>query len=106
MDGADEEGAGAGRGRECLGDGSLVFPEARVAVFVGVEREREEGLGGRAGGGGGGEEFTLGEDDDEDDAVRLKSGILTSSNGSTYLLDVQTLLLLRVYSRAVLNGHT
>lgn len=86
MDGADEEEAGAGRGRECLGDGSFVFPEARGAAFVGVEREREEGLVGRAGGGGGGEELTLGEDDDEDDAVRLKSGILTSSIGSICLM--------------------
>ena len=86
MEGADEEGAGAGRGRECLGDGSLVFPEVRLAAFVGVEREREEGLVGRAGGGGGGEELTLGEDDDEDDAVRLKSGILTSSIGSICLM--------------------
>ena len=86
MVGADEEGAGAGRGRECLGDGSFVFPEARGAAFVGVEREREEGLVGRAGGGGGGEELILGEDDDEDDAVRLKSGILTSSIGSICLM--------------------
>ena len=81
MDEADEEGAGAGRGRECLGDGSLVFPEAAVAA-VGLEREREGGLVGRAGGGGGGggggDELTLGEDDDDDDdAVRLKSGILS-----------------------------
>ena len=59
-----------------------MFPEtAAAAAAVGLDREREGGLVGRAGGGGGGDEL-IGEDDD-DDAVRLKSGILSSSIAST-----------------------